>query len=71
MKRIKKTNLLILILCFWVNNIFAQAFKDIFDPQVPITYLGIDFTHVKVLDTRTVRLRILLTGSSALLTRLF
>jgi len=48
MKRIQKTNLLILILCFWVNNIFAQAFKDIFDPQVPITYLGIDFTHVKV-----------------------
>lgn len=48
MKRTHKTKLLILILCFYVNNIFAQALKDIFDPQFPITYLGVDYTHVLV-----------------------
>jgi hypothetical protein len=31
-----------------MNSLFAQTFKDVFDPQTTITYLGIDFTNVKV-----------------------
>lgn len=48
MKQNYKTKSLIVILCLCINSVFAQTFKDIFDPKTTITYLGIDYTHVKV-----------------------
>jgi len=49
MKHRHKTKALIVILCFCINNVFAQTFKDVFNPETTITYLGIDFTNVKVI----------------------
>jgi hypothetical protein len=44
-----KTKAIIIILCFCIHSAFAQAFKDVFDASTTITYLGIDFTNVKVM----------------------
>jgi hypothetical protein len=44
-----KTKSLIIILCLCINSAFTQAFKDVFDANTTITYLGIDFTNVKVI----------------------
>src|SRR6478752_890336 len=49
MKHRHKTTALIVILCFCINSVFAQTFKDVFNPETTITYLGIDFTNVKVI----------------------
>jgi|KBSMisStandDraft_5_1062788.scaffolds.fasta_scaffold148526_2 hypothetical protein len=49
MKHRHKTKALIVILCFCINSVFAQTFKDVFNPETTITYLGIDFTNVKVI----------------------
>ena len=43
-----KTKSLIVALCFCINYAFAQTFTDIFDSASTITYLGIDYTHVKI-----------------------
>jgi len=49
MKQTHKTKALVIILCFCINSVFAQTFKDVFNPETMITYLGIDFTNVKVI----------------------
>jgi len=49
MKQTHKTKALIIILSFCINSIFAQTFKDVFNPETMIAYLGIDFTNVKVI----------------------
>ena len=43
-----KIKLLIVALCFCINSGFAQTFTDVFDSASTITYLGIDYTHVKI-----------------------
>ncbi|HEX5153711.1 MAG TPA: hypothetical protein VFW07_19830 [Parafilimonas sp.] len=49
MKHRHKTKALIVILCLCINSVFAQTFKDVFNPETTITWLGIDFTNVKVI----------------------
>jgi hypothetical protein len=44
-----KTKAIIIILCLWVHSAFAQTFKDVFNDATTVTYLGIDFTNVKVI----------------------
>jgi hypothetical protein len=39
----------IIILCFCIHSAFAQTFKDVFNDATTVTYLGIDFTNVKVI----------------------
>ncbi|MES1218441.1 MAG: hypothetical protein ABUT20_23240 [Bacteroidota bacterium] len=48
-KSILKLRFFVLLLLLTGSNaVFAQTFKDYFNEQTPVTYLGVDFTEVKV-----------------------
>jgi hypothetical protein len=49
MKRTFQSALLLMILSFCTKNSFAQTFQDYFKPETKVTWLGIDFTDVKVI----------------------
>ena len=49
MKSIITSALMITALSFCVNSLFAQTFKDVFKEENSLTWLGIDFTEVKVI----------------------
>ncbi|MEP6845628.1 MAG: hypothetical protein ABI861_06480 [Panacibacter sp.] len=49
MKRTIKSALLIAASIFCMHVVYAQTFKDFFSQETNITYLGIDFTDVKVI----------------------
>jgi hypothetical protein len=53
MKRTQRFNLLLIVLFFLGSNssLFSQTLKSVFtDSEVPLTYLGIDFTKNHLLD---------------------
>ena len=49
MKRTLQSALLLTILSFCTKNLSAQTFQDYFKPETNVTWLGIDFTDVKVI----------------------
>jgi len=49
MKRTLQSALLLTILSFCTKNLSAQTFQDFFKPETNVTWLGIDFTDVKVM----------------------
>ncbi|QEC69465.1 hypothetical protein FRZ67_19960 [Panacibacter ginsenosidivorans] len=49
MKHTFKSTLLLTVLSFCIGTLSAQTFQDYFKPETNITWLGIDFTDVKVL----------------------
>ena len=49
MKRTFQSALLLTILSFCTKNLSAQTFQDFFKPETNVTWLGIDFTDVKVI----------------------
>ena len=49
MKRTLQSALLLTILSFCTKNSSAQTFQDFFKPETNVTWLGIDFTDVKVM----------------------
>ena len=49
MKRTFQSALLLTILSFCTKNLSAQTFQDFFKPETNVTWLGIDFTDVKVM----------------------
>lgn len=50
MKRIFQSALLLVILSFCTKNLFAQTFQDYFKPETNVTWLGVDFTDVKIIN---------------------
>jgi hypothetical protein len=48
-----KTRIIILLLCgFFQQSLMAQEIKDVFDPKVPLVWLGLDFTGATLIGDR-------------------
>ena len=60
MKRTLKSTLLLTILSFCIGKVSAQTFQDYFKPETNITWLGVDFTGVKVINESDVNIEKLL-----------
>ena len=65
MKRILKSALLLAILSCCIGKLNAQTFQDVLNPETKITWLGIDFTDVKVMGHTDMELEDLATHCTA------